>query len=272
MNIPSIGFGTYKLGPTETYELCIEALRIGYRHIDTAQLYKNEKNVGEAIRDSNISRKSIFVTTKISLENIKKGNIVDSLEKSINDLDIDYVDLVLLHAPLSLTDANVESSAVANVESWKILVNFQKQHNNLVKFIGVSNYNETNLREIIKICSPYCNQIEISPFLQRKSLVIFCKKENIKIVAHSSLTKGRKLSDPTLENISDTLGATPAQVLLIWAIANDITVLPRSKTIAHVAQNYECLLFLKNGKVCLTQCFKKLDQLDCDFATHPQWI
>lgn len=260
-NIPEIGYGTYTIGNDDVVDMVKDALKCGYRHIDTAQLYKNEIGVGKGIREAmvefGIKRESIFVTTKIHLRDIKSNNIVKSIQKSLKVLNIGYIDLILLHAPLKISNDNIDR--------WKTLCDFQTKNTNFIKFVGVSNYNIKQLETICKIQTPFCNQIEVSPFLTRKKLCDYCKKNDIRVVAHSSLTKGLKLDDKDLVLCSQSLGITSAQTLLVWALQRGYYVIPRTLNIKHLYENYNTLSIIAELHAIDLDCLKQ-------FTTHPQWI
>jgi diketogulonate reductase-like aldo/keto reductase len=211
-----IGFGTYKLYQ-DSYWATLYAIRTGYRHIDTAQLYRNEDQIGQAIRDSGISRSDIFITTKV-LNRYQKGGIdqiLDSFIQSLVSLQTDYVDLLLLHAPVP----------GKYVQAWSVLEKLYQK--GLCRNIGVSNFDIEHLSELLKHCrvKPYCNQIEISPFYIRTELSEYCRIRNIKIVAHTNLTRGHKLSEFTPD------------ILLSWAYQRGYYVLPRSGNKEHIRNN-----------------------------------
>lgn len=271
-NIPSIGFGTYRLRGDIAYESTLFALKNGYTHIDTATLYGNEEEVGKAIKDSGIKRENLFITTKILLKDIEKGEsgIVESIQNSLNKLKVEYLDLVLFHAPPE-TDEMV-------VSSWKVVeknINHQEGGlNNKVKRVGVSNYNINHLKLIFDNCTlkPYCNQIELSPYLQRKELVQFCRDNQIIVVAHSSLVKGEKFNtskrkDEKLHQLSIQTGICEAHLLLCWAISKNYVILPRSSKNEHITENLECLNINVSDNVINT-----LDTFDEGYSTHPKYL
>ncbi len=264
MNIPRFGLGTYKLKKDndEAYLSVKKALELGYRHIDTAALYNNEESVGRAIKDSGISREEIFITTKIQRADIWKGEkrMIRSINRSLKKLDVDYIDQVLLHAP-------IEEKLL---ESWQILEKIYKDGK--IRHIGVSNYKIEHLKIILKDCKikPYTNQIECSPFLVRHDLVNFCKNNNIKVVAHSSLTKGEKFDDPLINEIATKYDKSPACILIMWGLFKGFTIIPRTCNVDHLIENYGCSI---SSNFLVEQDIERLDKLDeHQFATHPQYI
>ena len=252
MFAPNKGIGTYQLDQETTYRIVLAGLNLGYRHIDTAFLYRNEAAVGHAIKDSRVPREEIWITTKIWVTAIKKGpNAMQrSIEKSLARLQTSYLDLVLLHSP---TD-NVE-------QDWQNLVDIHKYVR--VRHIGVSNYNTEQLKSILAVndTKPYCNQIELSPFLQRRDLVDFCRLYKIVVVAHSSLTKGNKFDHPLLLQLSQKYACSVAVILLSWARAKKFKVIPRTSSEEHLRDN---LIRVKLS----TEDMQLLDGLEEGYSTH----
>ena len=265
MQIPLIGLGTYQLKGQVAYKIVLEALRNGYRLIDTAKLYKNETEIGQAIKDSGIDRKEIFIITKIWIDDIKEGSekIINSILNSLIKLDTTYIDLILLHAPIEekLLESwsTLEEINLGNVESLR----------DKIKYIGVSNYNVDHLSTILNKCriKPYANQIEITPFLPRNRLVKFCQDENIKIIAHSSLAKKKKFGDYNLNDISKKYNINISALLLLCAKYKNYIILPRTSNVKHLEENIQCLEIELNFDV-----IKKMDKLDCKFSTHKKYL
>jgi diketogulonate reductase-like aldo/keto reductase len=245
MELPDIGLGTYQLDHEQTYRSVRWALEIGYRHIDTAALYRNEKQVGQAIRDSGICRQQIFVTTKISTKAIRQQQLQPAIESSLQQLDLDYIDLILLHSP----DTRLN-------QTWNELSRLYCLYDN-IRYIGVSNYQQVHLKQLQDaVIKPYANQIEVSPFLRRQQLREYCHNQGIHVVAHSSLTKGIQL---------DKLNS--ATLLLKWALQNNLKIIPRSANRQHIFDNFNL-----GSELLSEEIMRRLDGLDCGFATHPQHI
>jgi diketogulonate reductase-like aldo/keto reductase len=254
MDIPQSGFGTYRL-KEDTISSVILSLQNGNRHIDTAPLYKNEKEVGIAIQNSGIDRRHIFVTTKISRDKLKSNSIAESITHSLYTMNLDYIDLVLLHEPIDY------------INNWKLLNSFfLTEGKNRIRHIGVSNYNTQHLSAISDIKIPYCNQIEINPFLHRDNIQTHCNLNNIKIVAHSPLAKGEKLQHPLLVDISKKVNKTPAQLMLKWNQNQKHIIIPRSKNKQHILENMTLDFDVGAEEQCV------LDSLDIQYATHPKYI
>jgi len=226
--IPQIGFGVYDApaGPT-TRDATIAALELGYRHIDTARIYRNEADVGEAIRASGVPRREIFVTTKLWNDDHGYDQALRALDSSLGQLGLEYVDLYLVHWPVQ----------GKRRESWRALE--KAFADGKAKAIGVSNYMVPHLREVIGQAKvrPHINQIELSPFLQRRDAVAMCKEHGIVVEAYSPLTRGKKLDDPVVGDVARAVKRTPAQVLLRWGIEHGFVVLPKSVTRSRIAEN-----------------------------------
>jgi methylglyoxal/glyoxal reductase len=262
MSIPLIGFGTYRLHDN-TYNSVIEAIKSGYTHIDTAPLYRNESIVGDAIKNSGVCREKLFITTKISRNELKSNDIRKSIQRSLIDLKVDYIDLLLLHEPIDF------------LNNWEILSEyFKTEGKGIIKNIGVSNYKVEHLEHIlnnedgVKIIKPYCNQIELNPFIHRNDISDYCNKNKIKIVAHSPLAKGEKLNNKTLLYLESKYSISPAKLMLQWNTENNNIIIPRSKNVKHIKDNlvnYN-LANLDKDDIDL------LNNLDEQYSTHPKYL
>ena len=249
-SISRIGLGTYRLGE-ETVSACLKALEIGYRHIDTASLYHNEKQVAKAIDLSGLKREEIFVTSKIKVKDIKSGHLETAVCKSLEKLK--NIDLLLLHAPTK-----------NSIAAWKQMLEISQWKE--IGEVGVSNFDICHLRPL-EFQLPKWNQIEVTPYLQRPDLVRYCQQKNIQIIAHSPLVKGRKLLSDKLQAIAKSLQISPSQLLIAWSLAKGYIVLPRSSNLIHLQENFNSL------KIKLPENFlEKLNCLEEGYATHPQHI
>lgn len=266
LNIPKCGFGTYKLSGEIAYTSTLNALHSGYTHIDTANLYKNEVEIGKAIKDSGILRENIWITTKVQIGDIRRGKdaIYDSVVNSLEKLQTGYLDLVLLHGP---TDDVVTS--------WKaledIVLGNVEQLKDKVRYIGVSNYEIRHLNILLISCriKPYTNQIEVSPYMPRIELVEYCRQKDIIVTAHTSLLKGNKFDDSKLENISNRIKINKPLILLAWALWHDMIILPRSSNLEHIQENIKSLnVKLVDDVVKELDEFHKIDT----YCTHPQFV
>lgn len=233
VEIPYLGFGTYQLKGKAAYAPVLEALRYGYRHIDTAKIYKNEVVVGQVIRDSGIPREQIFVTTKLWNEDQGFDKALRGFEESLSALQLNYVDLYLIHWPVPKK----------RIESWKALTEIYRQKK--ARAIGVSNFEIRHLEELLSFSDqiPAVNQIEIHPFLYDAELIEYCQSKTIEVEAYSPLTKGRKLFDPWIVRIAAKYGKTPAQVLIRWCLEHDWIVLPKSRRPERIRENADVFDF-----------------------------
>ena len=250
--LPLVGLGTYHLDEMTTYTMVLNALNLGYRHIDTAALYRNESAIGRALVESSVPRKEIWLTTKIWTTDICKGidAMRKSIERSLLNLQTDYLDLVLLHNPTN----HVETD-------WRNLETLYQEGK--IRYIGVSNYNLADLRKILAVCTvrPFCNQIELSPFLTREELVQFCQQGNIRIVAHSSLTKAHKLQDKTIIELANKYSCSPVTLMLSWARQRGYVVIPRTSKVNHLKENLHHVEIKPEDMTAL-------DNLNENYATH----
>ncbi|HVU04529.1 MAG TPA: aldo/keto reductase [Polyangiaceae bacterium] len=226
--IPQVGLGVWQAGAGEYTRRAVRAaLEVGYRHVDTARIYGNEKDVGAAIRASGIPRADVFVTTKLWNEDQGYDSALRAFDASLERLDLEYVDLYLIHWPV----------ARKRLDSWRALERLFQ--GGLARAIGVSNYLVPHLRELLDAATvvPAVNQIELTPFLQRSETRAFCKEHGIAVEAYSPLTRGQRLGDPTVGSIAREVGRTAAQVLLRWGIQKGAVVLPKSVTPARISEN-----------------------------------
>ena len=257
MEYPIINFGTYRLGEPEIYRSLNNAFENGYYSIDTASLYKNEKFIGEYIAKNEINRNSIWITSKLNPRVVHKSenDIIKSITNTLTDLHTNYLDLYLLHAP------NEEHM----IKSWSILEQFKRQ--GIFKNIGVSNFKICHLEKIKEFSNTeiFTNQIEVSPFLTRTELIGYMNEHKIPISAHSSLIKGEKMNNPTLQRIACNYNKSPAQILLKWGIQKGYNVIPRSSNLEHINENIMLDFNVSEEDIDL------LDSLNCDYYTHPQY-
>jgi diketogulonate reductase-like aldo/keto reductase len=250
--LPALGFGTYQLSPGKTTKEAVRiALEAGYRHIDTATIYRNEADVGAAIRESGIPREEIWVTTK--LWNADHRAPLEALRASLDRLQLDHVDLWLMHWPTP-----------QRMASWKLMV--QARDEGLAASIGVSNFLTRHLTELhaANEVLPAVNQIELSPFLlgTRADTVRQCRELGIAIEAYSPLTKGARLNHPVLGEIAQVHGVSTAQVLLRWCIQHGFVTLPRSANPDRIRANLDL-----DGFELSTSDMERLDGLDEGLTT-----
>jgi 2,5-diketo-D-gluconate reductase A len=235
--IPQLGFGVFQIEPENTVEAVSEALRIGYRHIDTAEMYGNEKEVGEAIRASGLDRGDVFVTSKLSNAFHEPDDARQAFATTLSELGFDYVDLFLIHWPLpTLYDGDF-------VSTWKTLEEFHGDGR--ARSIGVSNFQIEHLEKLAAETDtvPAVNQIEVHPYLTNDAVRGYGQEHGIATEAWSPIAQGGVLEDPTITAIADGLGRTPAQVVLRWHVQRGDIVFPKSVTPSRMRENFELFDF-----------------------------
>lgn len=231
MSIPSFGAGTFRLTGQTVIDSVRNALDLGYRAIDTAQIYGNEAEVGQAIADSGVPRPELFLTTKIWTENYAGSKLLPSLRESLDKLRTDYVDLTLIHWP-------APGNGVALPEYMAALA--EAKAAGLTRQIGISNFNIELTRQAIAAVGKgeiATNQIELSPYLQSRALTAFLKEQGIPVTSYMTLAYGKVLQDPVLQQIAAKHGATVAQVALAWALQLGYAVIPSSTKRDNLASN-----------------------------------
>lgn len=236
-SIPQLGFGVFQIEPNDTAKAVGEALEIGYRHIDTAQMYGNEKEVGEAIRVSGLDRGDVFVTSKLSNAFHEPEDARRAFEGTLSDLGFDYVDLFLIHWPLpTLYDGDF-------VSTWKTLEEFHSDGR--ARSIGVSNFQVEHLQRLAAETDtvPAVNQIEVHPYLTNEAVRLYGKEHGIATEAWSPIAQGAVLDDPTITEIADRVGRTPAQIVLRWHLQRGDIVFPKSVAPSRMKENFELFDF-----------------------------
>lgn len=236
MSIPAFGLGTFRLKDDVVIASVKTALELGYRAVDTAQIYDNEAAVGQAIAESNVPREEIFITTKIWTENLSKERLIPSLKESLKKLRSKYVDLTLVHWPSP-------NDAVSVEEFMHALLEAKKQ--GLTREIGISNFTIPLMEQAISAVGAEniaTNQIELSPYLQNRKVVDWASEHGIHITSYMTLAYGKALKDETIVRIATKHNATPAQVILAWAMGEGYSVIPSSTKRENLASN---LLALK---------------------------
>lgn len=234
--IPSIGFGTSLITGNECIEVIKTAIEVGYKHIDTASAYENEVEIGKAIKQSKIDRKELFITSKVWKDCMGYDNTLKSFENTLKNLNLEYIDLFLIHWPKNDNDK-------LNLDTWKALEKLYKEGK--VKTIGVSNFLKHHLEIILNNCDivPAVNQIEFHPGLIRKETIEFCKDKNIVLEAWSPLGKGKMLNNEILKRIAEKYNKSVAQLCLKWCLQNGIIPLPKSVNKERMKQNLELFDF-----------------------------
>ena len=232
-SIPPIGMGTFRLKGDDAYNAVSTALELGYRHIDTAQIYGNEQDVGRAIADSGVPRSELFVTTKIWTDNFTQDKLIPSLRESLDKLQLDQVDMTLIHWP----------SPGGKVPMQEYLGELMKaREQGMTRLTGVSNFTIDQLQEaceLVGLDNIATNQVEIHPFLQNRKMVEFAREEGLHLTAYMPLAVGKVMKDETLDRIAEEHGATPPQVVMAWLMLQGITVIPSSTKRLHLESNLE---------------------------------
>lgn len=229
--MPVFGLGTWALNESKGKQAILWALEAGYRLIDTAVIYGNEEIVGLAIKESEIPREEIFITTKILNQGFE--NTLNSFEESLQRLNVSYIDLYLIHVPI--TDLRLET--------WKAFEKLYEEGK--IRAIGVSNYMIRHLTELLEHFSiiPAVNQVEFSPFIYQKDLLDFCNSNSVILEAYCPLTKGEKLNNQSLIDIGKKYMKSPAQILIRWGLQHSIVQIPRSINKDHLYENADIFDF-----------------------------
>lgn len=260
--MPIVGLGTWKSEKGEVYNAVCEAIRMGYRHIDCAPIYDNEKEVGQAIKDciadGLVKREELWITSKLWNSNHDRENVLPGLQKTLEDLNIKYLDLFLIHWPVSLKPGTAFPKSVNDFiapeympieETWKGMEEVLEQ--GLARHIGLSNFNVQKVENLLSNCNymPEVNQVEMHPFLQQKKLVEFCNWHHIHLTAYSPLgSRDQKklvkpvnepdlFDEPAILGISENHRVTPAQILIAWSVMRNIAVIPKSVNKERLLQN-----------------------------------
>jgi 2,5-diketo-D-gluconate reductase A len=240
--IPQFGFGVFLVKPADTADAVSTALDAGYRHIDTAEMYGNEKEVGEAVAKSGLDRADLFLTTKLRNEAHEPDDARRAFDASLTALGTDYVDLFLIHWPLPTRYGG------DFVSTWRTLEEFYRDGR--ARSIGVSNFQAHHLRRLHTEAEvpPAVDQIEVNPYLTQDELRQFCAEHQITVEAWSPLARSGVLKDPTIDEISRRVGKTPAQVVLRWHIERGDIVFPKSVTPARIRENIDIFDFELSGE------------------------
>ena len=236
-SVPALGFGTYHLPEDRVYDSVREALEVGYRHVDTAMGYDNEREVGRAIRDSGIAREELFVTTKLLgyREILFHDNMMDAARNRLEQLDLEYLDLLLIHWWNPVSDmAEVMGYMAELVESG------------LVRHVGVSNFSLEQLQEAVRV-SPvpvFTNQVEYHAYMDRSEMLAFCRANDVLLTAYSPLGQGLVVGDETMRDIGARHGKSAAQVAIRWLVQQEgVATIPRSANPEHIRSNFDVMDF-----------------------------
>ena len=259
MNFPLIGFGTYKIRSQDDINNALNyAFKHNYKMIDTAEIYKNQKQIGNYLFANKINRNEIWITSKVSFVSMKKSEeeIIKGINKTFEDLQTDYIDLYLIHSP-------VEERYIF---AWKYIRELQEKGK--IRYVGVSNFTVPKLRKFMDLIGPeeskyiFCNQIEYNPFLNRTDIIDFCHNNNINITAYGSLYKYNQI----IEEIANKLNKTPQQVLLRWSTQKNIHVIPTSLNEDYIKQNMDIQFDIPDNDVNI------MNQFNENFSNYPKYL
>jgi len=262
-HIPAIGLGTWELRGRNCTRIVEQAVRLGYRHFDTAQMYGNEREVGEGIRASGIKREEVFVTTKVAPDNLAPLLLVRSVKESIGALRLGEIDLLLLHWP---------NKGLPLAETIDALVGLKRD--GLVHNIGVSNYTVALIEEASQLSGDrlVCNQFEFHPYLDQSKVLAACRAHGMAAVAYSPIAKGSTKSDSVLTRIGKEYGKTGAQVSLRWLVQQGVGAIPRSSKIERLAENIAIFDFsLTEAEMGEIAGLARPGGRLVDWAWSPQW-
>lgn len=264
--IPAFGLGTFRLKGQVVIDSVKNGLGVGYRVIDTAQIYGNEAEVGQAIAESGVARKDLFITTKIWTDNYAKDKLVPSLKDSLAKLRTDHVDLTLIHWPSPGNAVPVAEFMGALAEAKAL---------GLTKHIGVSNFNIALMKEAIAAVGAQniaTNQVELHPYLQNRKVAEFAKSQGIRITSYMTLAYGKVIADPVIEAIAKAHNATTAQVVLAWAMQLGYAVIPSSTKRANLEGNLKAQqLTLTDADMAQMAALERNERLTDPAGLSPAW-
>jgi 2,5-diketo-D-gluconate reductase B len=266
MSIPAFGLGTFRLQGQVVIDSVRTGLELGYWVIDTAQIYENEAEVGQAIAASGIAREELFITSKIWVANFARDRLIDSLRESLRKLRTDYLDLTLIHWPSPEDQVPVQEFMGALLEAKRL---------GLTRQIGVSNFTVDLMKQAIAAIGAEhiaTNQIELHPYLQNRTVVGFAQSQGIQITSYMTLAYGEVLKDPAIQQIAERLRATPAQVTLAWAMQMGYAVIPSSTKRANLESNLKaCGLTLNEADMQLIASLDRGHRLTSPKGIAPDW-
>jgi diketogulonate reductase-like aldo/keto reductase len=261
--IPAIGLGTWELRGRTCARLVEQALRRGYRHIDTAQVYENEREVGEALRASGVARGEVFVTTKVWTSHFAPHDLERSVKESLNKLRLTEVDLLLLHWPNPRVPLSETLDALARVRKL-----------GMSRHIGVSNFTVALMEEAIDKCPAplVCNQVEFHPYLDQTGVREACAQHDVALVAYSPIAKGRVRKDEVLAGIGRAHRKSAAQVCLRWLVQQNVSAIPRTSRLERLSENFEIFDFeLSEAEMAEISAMGSRSGRLTDFGFSPNW-
>lgn len=266
MSIPALGLGTFRLKDQVVIDSVSTALELGYRAIDTAQIYGNEAEVGQAVAASGVPRGELYLTTKIWTENLSRERLIPSLEESLDKLKTDYVDLCLIHWPSP-------GGAVPVAEYMTALA--EAKARGLAREIGVSNFTLALMQQAIDVVGAgeiATNQVELHPYLQNRKVAGFAERHGIRITSYMTLGYGKVLGDAVIGEIAQRHGATPAQVVLAWAMQLGYAVIPSSTKRANLASNLAAReLRLSDADMAAIAALERNERITSPASLAPAW-
>lgn len=266
MSIPALGLGTFRLKDQVVIDSVSTALELGYRAIDTAQIYGNEAEVGQAVAASGVPRGELYLTTKIWTENLSRDRLIPSLEESLDKLKTDYVDLCLIHWPSP-------GGAVPVAEYMAALA--EAKARGLAREIGVSNFTLALMQQAIDVVGAgeiATNQVELHPYLQNRKVAGFAERHGIRITSYMTLGYGKVLGDAVIGEIAQRHGATPAQVVLAWAMQLGYAVIPSSTQRANLASNLAAReLRLSDADMAAIAALERNERITSPASLAPAW-
>ncbi|OLB68717.1 glyoxal reductase [archaeon 13_2_20CM_2_52_21] len=254
VQMPVLGLGVYQSPPGRVTQDAVRfAVKIGYRHVDTARIYGNEADVGGAVLDSGVPRKDLFVTTKLWNSDQGYDSTLRACEASLKRLGLDYLDLYLIHFPVPK----------ARSESWNAMETLLKQGK--CRAVGVSNFTIRHLEELLKEheARPAVNQVEFHPFLYQKELLEYCRSKGIQVEAYSPLARGERFKHPRMRSLAEKYSKTPAQLMIRWGLQHGLVVIPKSTRAERIRENSQVFDFEISD-----EDMKSLDSLSEDLRTN----
>jgi diketogulonate reductase-like aldo/keto reductase len=261
--IPALGLGTWELRGRGCARLVEQAIRLGYRHIDTAQIYDNERDVGEGVRASGHKRDEIFITTKVWTTHFAPIDLERSIRESLARLRMSEVDLLLLHWPNPHVPLPETLGALARVRSQ-----------GLTRHIGVSNFTVALIEQAVAACPAplVCNQVEYHPFLSQPKVIEACARHDMAVVAYSPIAKGKVKGDQTLTRIAERHGKTSAQVCLRWLVQQNVVAIPRTSRVERLSENLDVFDFeLSSDEMTEIFALGSPQGRLTNFAFAPEW-
>jgi 2,5-diketo-D-gluconate reductase B len=261
--IPAMGFGTMTLKENVGVEMTSAALHAGYRHLDTAQMYGNEREVGEGMRASGIPREEVFVTTKVWHNRLAAGDLERSVDESLSRLKLSHVDLLLIHWPNPAIPLKDTLTALGKVKRA-----------GLTRHIGVANFTVALIEEAVRLADEplVTNQIEVHPFIDRGKVIAACRRQGISVTAYCPIARGKVPGNPVLERIAKTHGKTAGQVALRWLVQQGIIPIPRTGKVERLKENLAAFDFaLADAEMAEIAALKQPDGRVVNPAHAPKW-